>query len=127
MRPFAGLFEMWWIFPVLGMAFLLVVILLVVRPVALGIAELLLGWSRPKTHNAPPESPEEVLRLRYARGEINQAQYHEALIDMLKDRYIRGELTTTEFEARLRTLLTSPTVNANQNDTSANEQYNRIS
>jgi uncharacterized membrane protein len=48
-----------------------------------------------------PSSPEEVLRDRYARGELTRRAYREALVDVLKDRYVRGELDLEEYETRL--------------------------
>ena len=50
-------------------------------------------------------SPENTLRDRYARGEIGQQAYLDALTDILKDRYVRGELTSEEYEERLGVLL----------------------
>lgn len=52
-----------------------------------------------------PTSPIEVLRLRYARGEIGWQEYREALINLLKDRYVRGELELPQYEERLGKLL----------------------
>ncbi len=45
-------------------------------------------------------SPAEILRGRYARGEISRDQYREALLDVLKDMCVRGEITVDEFDAR---------------------------
>jgi uncharacterized membrane protein len=50
-------------------------------------------------------SPTEVLRDRYARGELSQNQYREALLDLLKDRYARGEIDLEDYEARSQELL----------------------
>lgn len=52
-----------------------------------------------------PRSAEDLLRERYARGELTQQQYREALVDALKDRYVRGEVDLEEYEARLALLL----------------------
>ncbi|MBI2940239.1 MAG: SHOCT domain-containing protein [Chloroflexi bacterium] len=54
------------------------------------------------------EGAEEILRERYARGELTGQQYREALVDVLKDRYIRGELELDEYEHRLSVLLGTP-------------------
>lgn len=64
--------------------------------------------SRATTLPPAPRSPEDLLRERYARGEIGRQQYLEALGDILKDRYIRGELDLNEYEARLDVLLQQP-------------------
>ena len=50
-------------------------------------------------------SPEEILRERFARGEVTRDQYREAMVDMLKDRYVRGELTLEEYEARVNVVM----------------------
>jgi len=57
---------------------------------------------------APPylsATPEEVLRQRFARGELSRDQYQEAIIELLKGRYVTGELTLEEYEARVGTLI----------------------
>ncbi len=50
-------------------------------------------------------TPEEILRERFARGEVTRDQYREAIVDMLKDRYVRGELTLEEYEARVNVVM----------------------
>ncbi len=50
-------------------------------------------------------TPEEILRERFARGEMTRDQYREATVDMLKDRYVRGELTLEEYEARVNVVM----------------------
>ncbi len=50
-------------------------------------------------------TPEEILRERFARGEVTRDQYREAVVDMLKDRYVRGELTLEEYEARVNVVM----------------------
>lgn len=80
--------------------------LVVVLVLALGLIALAV-WRGGGTPAAPrrPRSPEEVLRDRYAKGEISRGQYLEALTDILKDRYVRGEIELEDFEARLDRLL----------------------
>ena len=50
-------------------------------------------------------TPEEVLRQRFARGELTRDQYQEAIIELLKGRYVTGELTLEEYETRVGTLI----------------------
>ena len=54
------------------------------------------------------ESPVDVLRLRYAAGEIGQTAFRAQLTDLLKERYVRGDLTLAEFESRVRQLYQDP-------------------
>lgn len=50
-------------------------------------------------------TPDEILRERFARGEVTRDQYREATVDLLKDRYVRGELTLEEYEARVNVVM----------------------
>ena len=79
---------------------IVLVLLLVLGLFALGVLGVggALGRRR-------PASPEDVLRDRYARGEIGRQAYLDALGDVLKDRYVRGELTSEEYEDRVAVLL----------------------
>ncbi|MBI2953404.1 MAG: hypothetical protein HYY30_03760 [Chloroflexi bacterium] len=52
--------------------------------------------------------PEDILRERYAKGELGRQQYLDALIDILKDRCIRGEIELDEYERRIDLLLEEP-------------------
>ena len=54
------------------------------------------------------ESPVDVLRLRYAAGEIGQTEFRTRLTELLKERYVRGELTLPEFESRVHHLYLDP-------------------
>ena len=54
------------------------------------------------------ESPVDVLRRRYAAGEIGQTAFRGQLTDLLKERYVRGDLTLAEFESRVRQLYQDP-------------------
>jgi hypothetical protein len=53
-------------------------------------------------------SPVDVLRRRYAAGEIGQTAFRQQLTDLLKERYVRGDLTLAEFENRVRHLYQDP-------------------
>ncbi|MGI8423221.1 MAG: SHOCT domain-containing protein, partial [Chloroflexota bacterium] len=53
-------------------------------------------------------SPVDVLRRRYAAGQIGQTAFRQQLTDLLKERYVRGDLTLTEFEARVSHLYLDP-------------------
>jgi hypothetical protein len=54
------------------------------------------------------ESPVDVLRRRYAAGEIGQTAFRAQLTDLLKERYVRGDLTLAEFESRVRQIYQDP-------------------
>lgn len=96
--------------PMMGgpwMASWLVLLAVVVVLVALALVTLSRTdrAARPPT---PAPTPEEVLRTRYARGELTRDQYREVLVDVLKDRYVRGELDLGVYEAHLARLLEEP-------------------
>ncbi|MBI3979674.1 MAG: SHOCT domain-containing protein [Chloroflexi bacterium] len=78
--------------------------LLVLFILALGLVALAL-WRRDGRVRRRPLLPEEMLRERYAAGEITRQQYQEALVDVLKGRYVLGELDLAEYELRLGRLL----------------------
>ncbi len=82
--------------------------------VVLGAVTFVVLTTRGKSERRQPASPEEILRERYARGEISRQQYLESLEDSLKDGYVRGELTLDEYEARLALLLGSPLARSRQ-------------
>jgi hypothetical protein len=54
------------------------------------------------------DSPVEVLRRRYAAGEIGQTEFRTRLVELLKERYVRGDLTLSEYEARVSSVLLDP-------------------
>jgi uncharacterized membrane protein len=76
-------------------------------PLAL-VALWLTGRGFPSLRSEP-SSPAQLLRLRYARGEITQRQFQDALVDLLKERYVSGELGLQEFEDELTRVLTDRT------------------
>lgn len=86
--------------------FLLVLVVLLVVALAT-IAGFAWGGGRVENRRRP-RTPEAMLRERYARGELTQQQFQEALVDLLKDRYVRGELTVEAYETRLQRLLEEP-------------------
>ena len=51
------------------------------------------------------KAPEDILRERFARGDLTRDQYRDSVVDMLKDRYVRGELTLEEYEARVEVVM----------------------
>ncbi len=53
-------------------------------------------------------SPVDVLRRRYAAGEIGQTEFRRRLLDLVKERYVRGDLTLAEYEIRVRHLMQDP-------------------
>lgn len=67
---------------------------------------VLVDWRGSSIRSGRRESsPGEILRERYARGELTKQQYQEALVELLKERYVRGEVDLEEFETRLDGLL----------------------
>lgn len=54
------------------------------------------------------QTPVDLLRRRYAAGEIGQTAFRQGLVDLLKERYVGGELTLGEFESRVRHLYQDP-------------------
>ncbi len=102
--PFDGPWHFWWVFPIFGLGFMLLVVLLVIRPVAMAIAKAVGGTRADVEAQKDNRSPAEILRDRYARGEISREQYREALLDVIKDLYVRGEITLEEFETRAERL-----------------------
>lgn len=87
------------VWPVL---FLLMFYMLDVLLIGLVFLVAWLGPARPERRRG---SPEETLRDRYARGEINRQYYREVLEDVLKDRYVRGEIEVDAYESQLGQLL----------------------
>lgn len=90
-----------------GMAIVaLVAMLFMVALVVAGIAALIL-WRREQLfgNRRAASSPADLLRERYARGEITREQYRQALVDLLQDRYVRGDIGLDELEARVKMLI----------------------
>lgn len=89
-------FSAWW----LGLAMLL--------PIGLSVAAARRSSRAQQRTRARSVSPDQLLRVRFASGEITRQQYQDALVDILKDRYIRGEIELNEFDDRLTRLLAEP-------------------
>lgn len=85
----------------------LVVLLLLL---VLGLIALA-AWRGNPGGRSQPRSSAEVLRERYARGDLTRQAYREALADVLKDRYVRGEIDLDDYEARVERLLREPPSN----------------
>lgn len=102
--PFDGSWHFWWVFPIIGLGFMLLVVMLVIRPVATAIAKSIRGADNDVDPAKECRSPAEILRQRYALGEISQEQYRKALMDILKDMCVRGEITMDEFDSRAERL-----------------------
>lgn len=60
------------------------------------------GRHRPERPQMPAS---ELLRKRYARGELTRQDYQQGLVDVLTDRYVQGEIDLGAYEARLARLL----------------------
>ncbi len=87
-----------------GMAAIWLVVLIVLAVRAAGPLLAGAGW----TSALPPRrqrTPEELVRDRYARGELGWPEYQEVLVSLLKDRYVRGELELSQYEERVSRLL----------------------
>ena len=82
-----------WLGPLLVVLVLAAVVLLASR-----------GWPT-ALPSRRQRTPEELVRERYARGEIGWPEYREVLVNLLKDRYTRGELELAEYEERVARLL----------------------
>ncbi len=50
----------------------------------------------------------EILRRRYAAGQLSQGEFQEALINLLKERYIAGKIDQDQYEKQLEVLLQPP-------------------
>ena len=62
-------------------------------------------WSQPPAQRDPAT---EVLRQRYAAGELTQGDFQEHLIDLLKERYVGGKIDQTQYEQQLQVLVRPP-------------------
>jgi putative membrane protein len=54
---------------------------LLIPMLLLGLGALLLGW-RPQNAGEPRRTPKEILRERYARGEISREEYEQVREDI---------------------------------------------
>ena len=88
-----------------GLILWLVVAIVVIVFVVGGLALLGLPGAGTALGRGRQLPAEQLLRERYARGEIGRQSFQDALSDVLKDRYLRGELTSEEFEERVAALI----------------------
>lgn len=77
------------------------------------------GGRRQESHGSESlaftdETPVDLLRRRYAAGDIGQRQFRDGLVELLKERYVRGDLTMAEFEARVTHVLQDPALRSPQ-------------
>ncbi len=54
-----------------------------------------------KGPDGPKESPEDILRRRFAKGEVSRKEFMDRTIDLLKDLYARGQISYDEYVKRL--------------------------
>lgn len=85
------------------MLVLMLVLVVVVALLVAGAAGVRRRAEAPMRHVL--DGPADILRDRFARGEISGQQYREALVAVLKDRYVRGEIPLDEYEEQLDRLL----------------------
>ena len=62
----------------------------------------------PAQSPASQDAATEVLRQRYAAGQLSQGEFQEALINLLKERYIAGKIDQRQYEQQLEVLLQPP-------------------
>ena len=67
--------------------------------------------ARHRRERAAPASQDaatEILRQRYAAGQLSQREFQAALINLLKERYIAGKIDQHQYEQQLEVLLQPP-------------------
>ena len=57
---------------------------------------------------ASQDAATEVLRQRYAAGQLSQSEFQGMLINLLKERYIAGKIDQRQYEQQLEVLLQPP-------------------
>ena len=62
----------------------------------------------PAQSPASQDAATEILRQRYAAGQLSQGEFQEALINLLKERYIAGKIDQSRYEQQLEVLLQPP-------------------
>ncbi len=62
----------------------------------------------PAQSPASQDAATEILRQRYAAGQLSQGEFQEALINLLKERYIAGKIDQHQYEQQLEVLLQPP-------------------
>jgi len=90
----------------LGAFGLLFMLFLFIAIIAAAVAAI--GWLFPKPLSAPPAPQSRALRDMHAHDEPAAHRHAtETALDILKKRYARGEITKEEYETIKRDLLTS--------------------
>lgn len=107
--PFCSPMHFFWMFPIAGIGLMIAFLWFIIRPIAQSMTGTLCGSGPDSRSGDAVRAPADILRERYAKGEINREQYREALVDFLKDRYVHGEITLDEFEERVEKLFSSQT------------------
>ncbi|MDE2993607.1 MAG: hypothetical protein OXU67_06960 [Chloroflexota bacterium] len=62
----------------------------------------------PAQSPASQDAATEVLRQRYAAGQLSQGEFQGMLINLLKERYIAGKIDQNQYEKQLEVLLQPP-------------------
>ena len=57
---------------------------------------------------ASGDAATEILRQRYAAGQLSQGEFQGMLINLLKERYIAGKIDQNQYEKQLEVLLQPP-------------------
>ena len=57
---------------------------------------------------ASQDAATEVLRQRYAAGQLSQGEFQGMLINLLKERYVAGKIDQNQYEKQLEVLLQPP-------------------
>ena len=73
-----------WVFPVIGLVVFLFVVYFVFTRVFSG-GRPFSGWGGQGRGNLGPQSPLEILKTRYAKGEINREEFERMKKDILDD------------------------------------------
>ncbi len=74
------------------------------------------GWVQRRDESPAPAAPSpasrdaatEILRQRYAAGQLSQGEFQGMLINLLKERYIAGKIDQSQYEKQLEVLLQPP-------------------
>ena len=62
----------------------------------------------PAQSPASQDAATEILRQRYAAGQLSQSEFQGMLINLLKERYIAGKIDQSRYEQQLEVLLQPP-------------------
>ena len=64
--------------------------------------------AQPAQSPASQDAATEVLRQRYAAGQLSQGEFQGMLINLLKERYVAGKIDQNQYEKQLEVLLQPP-------------------